>query len=163
MSRVLHNHRDVKKVWGFTLIEVLVVIAIMFALIGFSATSLAAFQRHSILTGEVENVVTILEEARKNTLSSLDDTQYGVHFENDKVVLYKGATYTPAAPENVTSTVNTRNEITNISLNGGVDDILFDRITGETVQSGSVRIQLRRHTDQFRIVHVHQSGLIEVE
>ena len=148
---------------GFTLIEILIAVGIMALLFGLSAQPLLTFYRNIRFQGAVENVLTMLDEARKSTLSSYNSSQYGVHFETNRVVLFRGATFTEPNPENEEYNFSDIIEISTISLAGGVDDVIFERISGETSATGTIEVSLLAGSTTSKLITVHGSGLVEVD
>jgi len=158
MSAVENNKQK-----GFTLLEILIVIAIMGTVFALSAQPLLSFYHRIVLQGTVENVLAMLDEARKSTLSSYYSSQYGVHFETSKAVLFRGATYSALDLNNDEYMLSDNTEISTISLTGGGSDVVFDRITGETSQDGFIEIELVNSTLASSTITIHLSGLVEVE
>lgn len=148
---------------GFTLLEILVVIGIMGLLLSFTANPLLSFYRQIVFQGAVENVLTMLDEARKSTLSSYYSTEYGVHFETGRVVLFRGNTFNNGDSNNDEYILDVSTNISNITLNGGVIDVVFDRITGETSTYGSIVVEQISGNLSSSTITIHSSGLVEVD
>lgn len=127
---------------GFTLIEVLVVVAVLVVLSAIMATSLSAFRNSKVLDAAVEDTLTTISKARGDTLAGKNNTQYGVHFQSDRIVLFVGNTYVANDANNKTTMLDSALEISTISLAGGGVDVIFDRLTGNTSQSGTVVIRV---------------------
>ena len=75
---------------GFTLVEILLVVGIISVLIVTAIAGLRLFEGKTELKSHAQNILTILELARTKTLSSEDASKYGVRFEQDKYILFKG-------------------------------------------------------------------------
>ena len=142
---------------GITLIEMLVVVAILAILAGIGTLALTSFRSAKTLSADSARVVSMLADARARTLASIDDSQYGVHFATDRSILFKGTSYTDGAATNVTLTLSSNVSISDISLPGGGSDVLFSRLTGKTSQSGSITLSLTGGTST-RVV-IEQSGI----
>ena len=154
--------KKISKSEGITLLEILLVIAISSLLLGFVASPLLSFYRQIVFQGATENVLAMLDEARKSTLSSYYSSQYGVYFDTDKVVLFRGATYSASDPNNDVYTFNNNVQISTTTLSGGVDEVVFSRITGETSASGTVTMSTLIGSTTKNI-SIHSSGLVEVD
>lgn len=148
---------------GFTLIEIIIVIVI---LVGISILIFASFSRFNstqTLNGTTQTVLSILDEARALTLASKNNLSYGVHFESSKVVLFDGTTYSASDPDNDVTTLNNRVTISDISLSGGVQDVLFDKLTGKTSQNGMVTITLISYASRFKTINIGTTGVSEIQ
>ena len=104
----------------------------------------------------------MLDEARKSTLSSYYSSQYGVHFGTSTVTLFRGDTYSFGASNNDVYTFPSNVEITSVGLNGAGNDVVFERITGETSQYGEVAVSLLTGSTSPKSITIHPSGLVEL-
>jgi prepilin-type N-terminal cleavage/methylation domain-containing protein len=146
---------------AFTIIETLVVIAIigvLFVIVLFTFADKGADKQ---LDADVLNTKTLLEEARSLTTSAKEASAYGVHFETNKIVLFTGSTYTAGLSTNKESLLNSVVEISSINLSGGGSDVVFDRLTGGTSKSGTVTLRLVSDTGNTRTVEINAVGTVE--
>ena len=148
---------------SFTLIEVLVIIAVIIILIGITASVYSSFRSHSELNTSSEEILSVLRLSQSKTLSSEGASEYGVHLEQDKIVLFKGDVYDPLDPNNEMHDFSSRVRISNISLNGGGTEIIFDRISGFTSEFGTVKLELKKDPNQFRIIEIAASGQASIQ
>lgn len=107
-------------------------------------------------------VVDALQFAHTRTIASLASSQYGVHFEQTQYVLFRGATYNASDPDNIVYALPARVEIANIALTGGGSDAVFDRITGKTLQNGTLDVRLIDDPSKFKTVEVAVSGRADI-
>lgn len=147
---------------GFTLIEILLVIVITVILIGLSIAGFRLFERKTELQNHSQNILTILELARTKTLASENASQYGVYFEQDKYILFKGETYQEEATDNKTYHLPARLEIYNIDLTGGASSTVFQRISGVTEQDGIIGLRIISQPTENKTINIHSSGQIEL-
>lgn len=147
---------------GFTLIELLVVITILVTLSAVSVTVFSKFSTSRVLTGSIQTVLSILDEARTLTLASKGGYQYGVHFETTKIVLFKGTIYSSSDPDNDVTVLQTTVEISNITLTGSGNDVIFSRLTGKTNQDGTVRFSLVSDSNSSSTINIQTTGIAEV-
>jgi len=148
---------------SFTLIELLVVIAII-GIIGATVVVLPPrLQQSASIDASTENVVSALLEARTKTLASKDDYAYGVHVETAKIVVFKGASYSSSSPDNEITLLPADVSITAIALAGGGSDVLFNRLTGDTNQNGTITLRLVADTAHGRVISVTKTGLVYSE
>lgn len=148
---------------GFTLVEIVVAIGIMIALASVIVSGFLNFRKASLLNASAEIVASELLGARTKTLSSEGGYQYGVHFQSDRVVLFRGATYSAGDPNNVETVLPSAAEISAITLTGGGADLVFARLTGATSQNGSVTVRVKSDVARTRTVSVTQTGIISVQ
>lgn len=150
---------------GISIIEVLVVISILSIISAIVVPRLSGFRNQQVLKNTTEDIVSLLNEARNNTISSKDSTNYGVRFESDKVVLFRGLSFD-------SSTVNkeikldpsvTIPEEGGINLQNGGGDIIFERITGDTVNDeyGTIVIQSTKDENAQNIISISKIGIID--
>jgi prepilin-type N-terminal cleavage/methylation domain-containing protein len=147
---------------GFTLMEILGVIAVMTILMTIVLTSFSTLNKNQALDKTARYVASIIEEARGNTLFSKNDSQYGVKFSASSVTLFKGATYSSSSPDNVVYELNPLVTISNISLSGGGSEMVFDRLTGNTTQTGTITLNLNSGTTTKAYVSFSKTGIVEV-
>lgn len=145
---------------GFSLIEILVAVAVLVAVAALTAAVFSSFYRVQTLNSAIEQAISLIKEARSKTLSSEGASQYGVHFESSRLVLFKGSGFTEGNPDNKEFVLQSAVEIYDISLNGGVVDLVFKRLTGETNEYGGVFFRLKASPSKTRNIIIESSGLI---
>lgn len=146
---------------GFTIIELLISVAILLVLASLAIFSTRTLLRQVEIDSTGQNILSTLRLARSKTLASEGETTYGVHFEADKYVLFSGSSYDESAAGNKEYTLNDT-EVHSISLNGGpgVVDVIFDRVRGTTSQYGTVSLRLNADNNQNRTIHINSSGQV---
>jgi type II secretory pathway pseudopilin PulG len=144
---------------GVTLVELMVVFLILFILIGIISNSFTGFRNSKVLDTTEEQVLALLSEARSDTLSAKGDDQYGVHFATDQMALYRGATYSTLDVNNKVTLLDGVIEISTITLAGGGTDVLFNRLTGSTAQSGTLVIRVKSDTSRNRTISIAGTGV----
>jgi len=128
---------------GFTMMELLIAIAIAGVLTAVVLASLSSFRSNQSVKTETEAIVSILKEAQSKSLASEDSSQYGVHLDtppSTRYVLFKGTTFSEGNPNNEVYNMPSGVEIKLLGLTGGAQDIVFERLTGGTSQDGSFEI-----------------------
>jgi Tfp pilus assembly protein FimT len=154
----------IKKNKGISLMEMLVIISIIGIISAIVISNSSDFRKKQALKNTTEDVVSLLNEARNNTLSSKNLNTYGVHFDINKAILFSGTSFADA-PSNkqidFDSSVNIP-EDGGISLEGGGDDIVFHRMTGETSEYGTIIIQQTNNPSRQNVISISPIGLIEV-
>lgn len=152
---------NISKNKGITLIEVLIIIAIITIILSIVNISLTSFHNEQVLKNTTIDMVSLINKAKQNTLSSLDSTNYGVHFDTDKAVLFTGATYSSGASTNQISLFDSKVRIPSSGgLNiGGGSNVVFERLTGDTI-GGTITLQLTSDASKQKIITISKTGLV---
>lgn len=145
---------------GFTLIEVLVVLAIMTIILTIIISGFTVFQNTQALDKNSETVAEVLQTARVQTLSSKNASQYGVHIGSTSLTLFSGSTYVPGAPDSQNYPLLGSDSALSLSLTGGGTDIVFNRLTGETAEDGTITVSSPL-SNRVRTITIYKTGLIE--
>lgn len=121
-------------------------------------------KRGQVLKTETERVISVIETAHSNALTAKDNSPYGVYIEDDRLVLFEGSSYVPGS--------NTNKEV--ILLDGAIiasstiagtssSTIVFQKLTGETVNSGLIELQVNfRKKIMHNVIQVLPSGIINL-
>jgi len=155
-------HMPTMRMRGFTLIEMLVVIAIVLILLAGSVEGFRMFATGSGGDASARRVLKTLEEAHARTLSADNDTQYGVYFDASGATLFAGSAYVSGDTDNEVTVLN-RASITSIDLSGGAQEIVFARIRGTPSATGTITIAQTGDASIIRTVRIHETGLAEID
>ena len=139
---------------GFTVIEILISVAVIAIIVLIIVSGLASFRRSADLNHAADGVLAQLREARRRTVESRDASQWGVHTESSRTTLFKGTTYSPGAADNEVFT------LPNTVTASGPADVVFKRISGDTDNAGTLTLTLGSST---KVITIRSSGLIEVQ
>jgi hypothetical protein len=103
-----------------------------------------------------EQVLSTLAAAREKTLAGINNSQYGVHFQSDRLILFRGASY----PGTTVQTIDLDSTITipTITLAGGGTNVIFNRLTGATAQTGTIVVRLASDATQSIIITIAATG-----
>lgn len=145
---------------GFTVVELLVVVAITAMIAAIVIASLNNFRERQVPKNSIGEIAGLLERARSLTLASKDETVYGVHLLTNGAYLFKGTIFSSSSVDNIFVPLDAL-VATRSTLVGGGSKIVFDRLTGKTSQYGTIDIYLVSSTTQKRTITVHQTGIIE--
>ncbi len=152
---------------GFTLIEVLVVVAVLMIILALSVTAFYTLTRRTDLEATRDNIIATLNTARNKTLASESAAQYGVYFNNSssphKYVLFKGPSYILRDTSfdqihNLPSTI----EISNITLNNSTNEVVFNRLEGDTSNYGIIVLR-SLSTNETRDIYIYSGGGISTQ
>ena len=148
---------------GFTLIEIILVIAIASVIASITVSAFSRFNRAIAIRKDAEKIVSILNKARSNTIAARSGSQYGVHFESGRVVMFVGNIYSALAPTNEPLKFQSPVSASTISLAGGGSDVVFERLTGITSNFGFVILSLTGEPLVTRRVNISSNGLVDIQ
>ena len=109
-----------------------------------------------VLKAGVQDILSSLDKARSHTLSSLNSSSYGVHFESDRVIIFTGTVYSAGAGSNETIMIVTPASIPTITLSGGGADVYFNRLSGSPSKTGTVTVTT---TNYSKIITISATGV----
>ena len=147
---------------GFTLVEILVVIALLVLIGGIIIGSLGQINRREALAKETANLVSLLNQARALTLASKNSSEYGLHLAVAQVTLFRGLNYDASASTNEVTSLNPLITIASYTLTGGGSNIIFDRLTGTTAESGTITLALVADVAVTKTITVSVTGVVEI-
>ena len=125
---------------GFTLIEVMITLAIATILCVTTLSSLLHVNAADALRTEKEKILSLIVDGRSRTISARNASVYGIHFEERKVVLFKGTSYNAGAAGNEVQSLHDAVKVSAITLSGGGSEVLFKKLSGGTTQIGTIRL-----------------------
>jgi prepilin-type N-terminal cleavage/methylation domain-containing protein len=133
----------VRKNNGYTLIEILIVIAITVIVLSIVLNSFYSLAKIQALDKDYISVASLLDQAKSQTINSKSASQYGVYFASSTAILFRGGSYTSSSTDNQTYSLNSRVNISSINLTGSTtDQVVFSRLTGYASASGTISISL---------------------
>ncbi len=149
---------------GFTLLEVIIVVSILSFLAAIVVGDFILFQKRSALDNDTQEVVAVLKLAQNKTLSSENDSQYGVYLDAsvspNKYTLFKGSVFASRdssfdQPHFLSANV----EFFGISLPGG-NEIAFNKLTGSALRPSNFSLRVKSDTSLNKTVYVSGNGTI---
>ncbi len=148
-----------KLVSGFTFLEIMIVIAIMALLSVIVLRTLIDFKKNQALEKDTETIVQILNQAHNQTLSSKNSSVYGVHISTGTITLFTGRIYSAGASDNENFNLSSTDTILTISLTGGGSDVIFERLSGETLDDGTIVVS-SPGLSKTKTVTIYKTGLV---
>ena len=128
---------------GITVIEILVVVSILGILVLVVLPQFSKIKENQVLKNAVEDTVSVLHNAESQSLASINSSEYGVHFQSDRVILFKGKVFSSGAGDNKTINIISPANISNVTL-GGVSattgDVYFARLSGVPNKTGTITV-----------------------
>ena len=92
---------------GFTLVELLIILAVITTLLGFVVVNLLGAQRRASIDTVVDTLVTDLKQQQFKSISgetSRGNGLYGIHVGNNYYTLFQGTTFSSSDPSNLVRT-----------------------------------------------------------
>lgn len=135
-----------KKKVGFTLIEMLLVMALMGIIVALTAPIYSTFQTKSDLDLAVESLKTAAYRAQTLSRNMTEDDTWGVHIQNEDIILFKGSSYSLSDPN--------FDEITKMStrvVTSGTTDIVFNKLTGTPQNIANIELSIDNETKTLTI------------
>lgn len=151
-----------KKNKGFTLIEILVVMAISAIILMVVLSSFFDLVKVQALDKDFLSVASMVDMAKSQSINAKADSEYGVYFSTSSATLFKGADYVLGGIDNQVYNLNGRVNISAINLEqGNTDQIVFSKITGYASASGTVAISLKDESAIAKVITIHKTGTVE--
>lgn len=127
---------------GISTFEIVMVIAIIAILVTVIVVPFSSFRGNQALQNTTNTVVSLLEQARTQTLSGVGNTNYSVRIESSQAVLFTGSSYDANASTNRYFLYESPITLGTLALQGGGSQITFDRLTGKTSHYGTIELVL---------------------
>jgi prepilin-type N-terminal cleavage/methylation domain-containing protein len=143
---------------GFTLVEVLVVLAIIGVIAAIFTLSFSNFRNAQILKNSMDSTLSLLYEARSNTISGLNNSPYSVRFESTQAILFRGTTYNSNDASNKIAAYDNGVTATTIALANGAVHTSFTQLSGIATAPGT--ITLSGPNGSTKIISIDASGSI---
>lgn len=145
------------------MIEILIVLIILTAVFVIVLSSLSSFRDKQTLRANAIVIASLLNDARAATVASKEASQYGVHFETGRAAYFKGTTFSEPSSYNKEIKTDGAILISGIALQGGGVDVVFNQLTGETLQYGAITLTARANSALVKIITISQTGVITHE
>ena len=149
------NVSHTNKSLGFTLIELMLSIAVIGLLAGLSLPVYASFNNRNNLDLTTQSVATLLRRAETYSRGAKSDSQWGVEIQSSKATLFLGSNF---SSRDVTydEEVTTPSSIALSSLS----EVLFSKLDGMPTTTGSVTVSLTNGVSETRTITINAKGVI---
>jgi Tfp pilus assembly protein FimT len=147
---------------GMSAVELVIVIAVLVLIVVVSVGSLNKFRTERVLVNATQDVISVLNDARIKTTSSKNSSVYGVHIESARVVGFMGSAFSEPNSNNKEIKVDAPAIISAWSINGGGANVVFDRISGDTANYGTVTISLSSDSSRTKIINISKTGVVSL-
>lgn len=156
---MVFSMRNTRMHKGFTMVEIIIVIAILAIIATISVMAFVNMHKASTLRGATSDVYESFTRARELTLASENDTVYGVHLATSSVTRFAGGTYSAGSASNTVFTFGSIVSATGTLVMQNAN-ITFERLTGKPSATGTIYVRNGLSTSS---VTIYGSGLIEYE
>lgn len=151
---------------GFTLPELLIVLAILASIFGLSTINLLSAYHKNTLGTTVSTLISNLKHQQMKSMTGDNEGQteaddYGIYFLSDRYILFKGSTYNASDPLNFT--VNLNNDLQFSSILVPDSRIIFSRGNGEVANYNPSFDNITIHntgSDENKTIRINQLGTI---
>lgn len=141
---------------GMTVIELLVVIAVLGIIFSVVIPQFSKMRENQVLKSGVVDVLSSINKARSQTLASLNSSEYGVHFEPNLIVIFKGTDFSTRD----TTKDETINIVTPAIMSSGTlalpANIFFNRLSGMPSTTGTVIVSTSSYS---KIITISATGV----
>jgi prepilin-type N-terminal cleavage/methylation domain-containing protein len=147
---------------GMTVIELLIVIAVLGIVFSIVIPQFSKTRENQVLKNTVSDILSSLNKAQSRTLASVNSSSYGVHFQSDKIVIFKGTVFSAGDANNETINITTPANISNVTfagVSGNSGDVYFNRLSGTPNQNGTITVS----TSSFsKVITISATGAASV-
>jgi len=144
---------------GFTLIEILIALAIFVLLASIVIPNFNFWQRQNSLEATAQEVISALRLAQNETIASKNDSSFGVYFETNKFTVFQGTAFYPSSPDNNVHNLNPSLKISDVNLSGN-NFLFFDRLTGSAANYGYIKVELVSDPTKNKVIFVDPAGIV---
>lgn len=126
---------------GFTLVEIVIVMAILAVVLGFGYFVGFDFYKNYALHSEKDLLVSILRKARSQALNNVGAAPHGVYIGSDSYIIFYGSSF---AARNSQYDEDIR-KAPGIS-SSGLDEVVFQQLSAFSTASGAIALSNNRNS-----------------
>jgi len=144
---------------GFTLVEIIVIIALITIVFSVGAFANVNLFTRQISISEESTLVGVLQKARSRAMNNIDASPHGVYVKNGEMcyILFEGNSYTPGPSDFCDPVGNSqfiqREDKVEVNM-GGIEEfeIVFKQLSGNTEDDGTISLlDTVGHTEEIVI------------
>jgi prepilin-type N-terminal cleavage/methylation domain-containing protein len=151
----------IKKIGGFSLIEILIAIAVLSIIAGVSVTSFFNWRSQKTIDSASDIAISVLGQARNLTVNAYQGKQYGVYVgKNDRLITFVGNSYNQIDPLNTITMLPTDKIISTSSPEAYV---IFQKLTGLATGLNSFVISDKSDASIMRKIFIDSTGVISIQ
>ena len=140
---------------ALTLVEILIIVALLAILASFTFPMGLDFYRSQQLETKTQEVIQTLRRAQLKAISQELDSNYGVYFTQQNYILFKGNSY--LTRDSQYDEIFNFSAIMNIS---GLNEITFSRLEGKPSVTGNIVLSSNGNT---ATININEIGRINLE
>jgi len=147
---------------GFTLIEVLIIVAILAVIATIGSVYLFNYYSRQNLSLTVNEIIAVLREAYNGSITQENGDQWGVRFSNvaapGSIKLFRGSSFDSGI---LISSLDLRAGVQFIyPVSGNSADVIFSKVTGYPNASTSIKVALTRDSNASSSINISVVGQI---
>lgn len=154
MKKVVNFERSRK---AFTLIEILVVMAVLMIVVGFSFVNFVSFGQTANQDDGQAFVRQALRQTQSNSMANISDLPWGLRLQTDRIVIFSG-TYNQSEVKNQVKLLP-KDVTLSWNLTGAGEEIIFDKGKSSTANDGI--LTLSSITSASTTITINSEGMIE--
>lgn len=147
------KHEYIHPQRGFSMLELLLVVAIMAILAGIGAPIYQSFMVKNDLDIAVTTVAQSARRAQLLSQANLGDSNWGLYVQSGNITVFKGATY---ASRDVTY-----DEVYDVPATitpSGLSEVVFDKLTGDPGTTGTITLTVS--VNQVKNITINSKGMV---
>ena len=149
------QYKKKKFISGFTLLELMIVLITLSILATVITLSFSKLGTDQSLDKATITIISVLNEAKSNAVSSKYATSFGVRIDKNKITSFRGS-------YNNSNVDYTLSGLVTISTSTGIgNDIIFQNVSGNTNASGTITVSLVSDPTKKTVIQVFGTGAIQ--
>jgi prepilin-type N-terminal cleavage/methylation domain-containing protein len=147
---------------GITALEMLFVVSILGILFAIVLPQFSKMKENQVMKNATGEIISALHNAQSQSLASVDSVEYGVHFQSDKVIIFKGKIFSTEAEDNKIINIILPASISNIILDDvsySTGEIYFERLSGVPDKVGIVTVST---SSMSKIITISATGAVSI-
>lgn len=147
---------------GITVVEILIIISVLVILTVVALPQFYKMRENQVFKNTIADVTSTLHSAQYQSLASKESSEYGVYFQSDKIILFKGNVFVLGSVDNRTINIVSPANISNVTLAGvsaNTGELYFKRLLGVPSKTGTITISTNSLS---KIITISGTGAISV-
>lgn len=155
----MKDFKAFKMRWGFSMMEVMIVIGLIVMSLGFGALFSQTSQVRANVNNEASALVAYLRLAQSDAVAGKGDQSHGIHLELNAYTIFEGESYNASDSNNFIIALPETITLENIVLAGGGVDVIFNPPQGRTTTYGSFDV-VAHQINQSISINIQSLGII---
>lgn len=141
---------------GFSFIEIVVVMSVMLGVIMLALISFLRTRTSEDVLTSGQSGIALLRNAQSRARAGEDGAPWGVRLDQNQMSMFRGSVFASSSIVHALPFSSAR--LTNVALNEGGKDIVFQNVAGTTTQSGTFDIAGKNDPTQVFSISVDSAG-----